>query len=132
MRTQIWQDNAVTRGESLRRRNPEFMICGEGVKQDDGWSIAQNRICDLGISATNAIHAQILNARSVNRVRPWSAGRRPLNNTHLGYERNGSGIGEADRGFGRQALRPETLLLTFMGSLPAEPGALADTPALPA
>ena len=45
------------------------MICGKGVKQDDGWSIAHNRICDLGISATNAIHAQILNAR----VLEWRA-----------------------------------------------------------
>ena len=82
VRPQIRQDNAVTRGESLRRRNPEFMIYGKGVKQDDGWSVAQDRIGDLGISATNAIHVQILNARSMNRARPSSGGHpSPPNNT---------------------------------------------------
>jgi hypothetical protein len=38
------------------------MMYGKRVKQDDRRAIPQNRVRDLGISATNAIHAQILNA----------------------------------------------------------------------
>jgi hypothetical protein len=58
---QIRQDHAVARGQRLRRRNPEFMMCGKRMEKHQRRAVAQDCIGDFGAAAT-LMHAGIVNA----------------------------------------------------------------------
>ncbi len=51
---QIGQDQAISRRESLRDGQPEFMIDGKGMQQNDWRAVAQRPVGDLCVLAFDA------------------------------------------------------------------------------